>query len=321
MTKRVSLLLVALMLLAAVVTPVFAEGGPEQAYPSKSAEFLIPFGAGGSADVLGRAMANAAEKYYGQSIVPVNKVGGGGGVMYQEMVNSGDEYTLGWSSSSILTVTNIGNVPFGYDAIDNICRIGYTSVPIAVLADSPWQTLEQFVAYAKANPGELVVGNAGTGSLTHLTSIVIGTATGIDVVHIPIGAERRLPALLGGEIQAVVAPLPEISPLVDSGDIRILAFPSGSRDKVYSDVPTMQELGYDVVLDLFRSISVPSGTSAEVEDFIEDVFRQATEDPAFKDLATKQGFIIDFMGREDFQEYLAVQDVLIANAMDVGGLR
>jgi tripartite-type tricarboxylate transporter receptor subunit TctC len=315
-------MLVALVLMASIALPVFAEGGAEEkAYPSQAADFLIPFGAGGSADVLGRAMANAAEKYYGQPIVPVNRVGGGGGVMYQEMVSSGDEYTIGWSSSSILTVTNIGNVPFGYDAIDNICRIGYTSVPIAVLADSPWQTFEEFVAYAKANPGELIVGNAGTGSLTHLTSIVIATKADIDVVHIPIGAERRAPALLGGEIQAIVAPLPEISPLVDSGDVRILAFPSGSRDKTYSDVPTMQELGYDVVLDLFRSVSIPVGEGPEIEQFIEDVFRQATEDPAFKDIATKQGFTIDFMGREDFQEYLAAQDVLIANAMDVGGLR
>jgi len=321
MRSRVFSIVLAALMVVSVASAVFAEQGPPSDYPSKAADFLIPFGAGGSADVLGRAMASAAETYYGQPIIPVNRVGGGGGVMYTEMVNSGDEYTIGWSSSSILTVTNIGNVPFGYDAIENICRIGYTSMPIAVLADSPYKTLEDFIAAAKADPGELVVGNAGTGSATHLTSIVIAVKTGIDVVHIPIGAERRLPALLGGEIQAIVAPLPELSPFVESGDVRILAFPTSARDKTYPDVPTMQELGYDVVIELFRSISVPKGTSREIIDFLVDVFREATDDPTFKDLAVKQGFTIDFMGYEDFQEYLAAQDVLIANAMDVGGLR
>jgi len=322
MRNRFSLVLVTVILMAFTATTVFAEGQAEETYPRKSADFLIPFGAGGSADTIGRALANATEPYFDQPIVAVNRPGGGGGVMYQALKDSdADGYTLGWSSTSVLTSTNIGNVPFMYDVFDHVARIGYTSMPLAVLADSPWDTLEEFVAAAKANPGELLIGNAGTGSATHLTSIVFATKAGIDVIHLPNGAERRVPALLGGETQAIVVPLPEIAPFVESGDAKILAFPTVVRDGAYPDVPTMREVGYDVVIELFRGIAVPKGMDASDLDYLEDAFRSGSEDPAFKDIAEKQGFVVDFMGRSEYEAYLADQNALISDAMDAGGLR
>lgn len=321
MRNRFSLVLVSAFLVFAVAM-VSAEPQAEQTYPTKSADFLIPFGAGGSADTLGRALASAAEPYFGQSIVAVNRPGGGGGVMYQALKDSApDGYTLGWSSTSVLTATNIGNVPFMYDVFDHVARIGYTSMPLAVRADAPWNTLEEFVADAKAHPGEFIIGNAGTGSATHLTSIVFATKAGIDVVHLPNGAERRVPALLGGETQAVIVPLPEIAPFVASGDAKILAFPTVNRESDYPNVPTMKEAGYDVVIELFRGIAVPKGMDADKLAFLEDVFKKASEDAAFKDIAVSQGFVVDFMGRDAYEAYLAEQNTLISDAMDAGGLR
>lgn len=324
MNKRIISVLVVLVMALSLTATVFAEGGQEQGtegYPTKSIEFLIPFGAGGSADTLGRALANAAEEYLGVSIVPVNRPGGGGGVMYQALANSApDGYTIGWNSTSVLTSTNIGNVPFGYDNFEHVARIGYTSMPIAVRSDAPYQTLEEFVAAAKEEPNSMIIGNAGTGSATHLTAVVFTLDSDIACTHAPMGADRRVPALLGGECHAVVVPLPEIAPHVASGDAKIIGFPTTSRVPGFEDVPTLRELGHDVVVELFRGISVPKGTPPEVIATLEEAFRQASQDPEFQAIAEQNGFIVDFMGSEDFEPYLAAQDEQIREGMIAGGL-
>ena len=290
-------------------------------YPTREINFLIPFGAGGSADLLGRALASAAEKILGQPIIPINKPGAGGGIMYTALKEAKpDGYTVGWNSSSILTTTNIGNVPFKYDAFDNICRIGFTGMPIAVRADAPWNTFEEFIEYAKNNPGKIKIGNAGTGSATHLTAVMIEKEFGVKFVHVPLGAKRRVPSLLGGEVEAICVPLPEVAPQVQAGQAKLLIMPSANRDPVFSDVPTLVEKGHDLVMELFRGISVPKGTPSEIIDILENAFKKASEDPDFVKIAKQKGFNISFMGREEFEKYLAEQDKKIAEAMRFAGL-
>lgn len=316
-------LFVLMILLMAGSTLLVAEGQKEaaEAYPTTNAQFLIPFGAGGSADVLGRTLADAAEEYFGQPIVAVNKTGAGGGVMYQALKNSkADGYTIGWNSTSVLTVTNIGNVPFGYDAFEHVCRVGYTSMPIAVRSDAPYQTVQEVVDFIKKNPGQMKIGNAGTGSGTHLTAVAFAAAADLDVTHVPLGADRRMPSLLGGEVSAICVPLPEVAPHVQSGDVKILAFPTMKRDEAYPDVPTMQEAGYDVVIELFRGISVPEGTPADRVAVLEEAFKKAAESEKFNDAAKKFGFTVDYMGADEFETYLAQQNELIARSMKLGGL-
>ncbi|HDQ14040.1 MAG TPA: tripartite tricarboxylate transporter substrate binding protein, partial [Sediminispirochaeta sp.] len=213
-----------------------------------------------------------------------------------------------------------GNVPFGYDEFEHVARIGFTSMPIAVRADAPYQSLEEFVEYAQENPGKVKIGNAGTGSATHLTAVVFAEAAGLDVTHVPLGADRRMPAILGGEVNAVCVPLPEVAPHVDSGDVKIIAFPTQERNDNYPDAPTLVEEGYEVVIELFRGISVPKGTPESRIRKLEDAFRQAAQTDAFKDSADKFGFQVDFMPRDEFEDYLAVQNELIAEGMRAGGL-
>jgi tripartite-type tricarboxylate transporter receptor subunit TctC len=318
MLKKTLFLLTALLLVVTVT--VSAEGQKEEVYPDKSIDFLIPFGAGGSADVLGRSFANEVEKVLDAQLVPVNQVGGGGAVMYQNLVNSkADGYTIGWSSTSVLTVTAIGNVPFGYDAMDTIARVGYTAMPIAVRADAPYDTLAEFVEYAQAHPG-IKIGNAGTGSGTHLVAVAFDVEAELNANHIPLGADRRIASLLGGEVDAICVPLPEIAPHALSGDARILALPTLERDNQFPDVPTMQEEGYDVVIELFRSLSVPKGTPQDRVDMLLDAFETATYSEGFKDTSEKFGFVLDFMAGDELKEYLAAQNEVIVNSMKQGGL-
>jgi tripartite-type tricarboxylate transporter receptor subunit TctC len=290
-------------------------------YPSKPINFLIPFGAGGSADLMGRALANGAEPYLGQPIVPINKPGAGGGIMYTALKGAKpDGYTVGWNSTSILTSTNIGNVPFKYTAFDNVCRIGFTAMPIAVRKDAPWKNFKEFVDYAKKNPGKIKIGNAGTGSGTHLTAVMLEKEEGIKVVHVPLGAKRRVPSLLGGEVEAICVPLPEVAPQVASGQARLLVMTTEKRDPMFSDIPTLKELGDPVVMELFRGISVPHGTPDPIIKKLADAFQKGADDPNFKKIAKQKGFNISFMGNKDFEAYLKVQNTNVAEGMKLGGL-
>ena len=290
-------------------------------YPSKPISFLIPFGAGGSADLMGRALANGAGKILGQPVVPINKPGAGGGIMYTALKGAApDGYTLGWNSTSILTTTNIGNVPFKYDAFDNICNIGYTAMPIAVRADAPWKTFQEFVDYGKKNPNKIKIGNAGTGSGTHLTAVLMATVVGMEAIHVPLGAERRISSLLGKEVEAVCVPLPEIAPQVQAGQARILSMSTEQRDPSFKDIPTMKELGYPAVMELFRGISAPKGTPADIVKKLEAAFQKGAETPEFVELSKKNGFNISFMGKSEFEKYLVIQNNNVAEAVKVGGL-
>ena len=327
MCKKFFILAISLCMLGLGFSVVFAEGqqegsaGGDADYPTKSVQFLIPFGAGGSCDVLGRALIDGAEDSFGKPFVPVNKTGAGGGVMYQTLRNSkSDGYTVGWNSTSVLTSTNIGNVPFPYDELGYVCRIGYTSMPIAVRADAEYDTIEEFLDYAKSNPGQIKLGNAGTGSTTHIAAVVFAAETGIEVTHVPLGADRRMPAMLGGEVDAACVPLPEVAPHVASGDVKILVFPTLKRNENYPDVPTLTEVGYDVVIELFRGISVPKETPEARIQKLEEVFEKAAQTERFKDAAEKYGFKIDFMPSDEFNEYLAKQNDIIAQGMKLGGL-
>ena len=327
MLGKIRSLTVILLILLLSAGVVFAGGEKESsesasaAYPEKPINFLIPFGAGGSADLMGRALVNSFDEVLGQPGVPVNRPGAGGGIMYTELEKAApDGYTLGWNSTSILTTTNIGNVPFKYDDFDNLCSIGYTSMPLAVRSDAPWNTIEELAEWAKKNPAGLKIGNAGTGSGTHLTAVMFEQSAGIKAIHVPLGAKRRVPSLLGGEVEAICVPLPEAAPQALAGKVKILAVSTADRDPAFPDVPTFKESGFDVVIDLFRGISLPKGTDAAIIKKLEDAFEKCSESEQFKDLAKKNGFNISFMGMDEFGPYLADQNKRVADAMKAGGL-
>lgn len=291
-------------------------------YPTKPPQLLIPFGAGGSADTMGRMIAKATESALGQPIVAVNKPGAGGGIMYTAVKNARpDGYTLAWNSTGVLTVTNIGNVPFKHTAFENVCRIGYSALPIAVRADSPWKTFQEFVDYAKQNPSKVKIGNAGTGSATHMVPIVMETKMGLKLIHVPLGAKRRIPSLLGKEVDAICVPLPEVAPQVKAGKARVLIVPSEKRDPGFPDVPTLKEMGYDIVVELFRGISVPKGTPREVIDKLAAAFKKGSEDPAFRAFSKKVSFNVSYMDKDEFDRYIGPMNEMIAQVMEEAGLK
>ena len=304
-------------LFAAVIAfaPALAE------YPEKPIEFIIPFGAGGGADIEGRLLAKEMSKILGVSIVAINKPGGGGAITYTFVKNAKpDGYTVAWNSTSILTSTNIGNVPFKHDALDHIGRVEFQPMPFVVKASAPWKTFQDFVKDCKANPNKYKVSNSGTGSATHLASLAIFNAIKCDIVHLPVGIKRRNASVLSGEADAMVAPLTGAVRLSKAGKLRILAIPSLKRNAVIPDVPTTGELGYSAELDLFRGLTVPKGTPAAVKAKLADAMMKAAKSDAFMSLAKKKGFTVEPLSSMAFEKLLQIEDAKVKGIMEGAGL-
>ena len=290
-------------------------------FPEKPIEFIIPFGAGGGADIEGRLLADEMGKILGVAVVPVNKPGAGGAITYTHVKNAKpDGYTVAWSSTSILTSTNIGNVDYEYSALEHIGRVEYQPMPFAVRADAKWQSLKEFADDCRANPGKYKIANSSSGSATHLAAIAIANAIGCEVIHLPVGIKRRNASVLSGEADAMVAPLTGALNLAKAGKIRLLAIPSGERNGVIQDVPTAAEQGYDAHLDLFRSLSVPKGTPDAVKARLADAMIAAAKSDAFMTLAAKSGFTVAPMGHAEFEKLLASEDELVKGIMQQAGL-
>jgi len=300
---------------------VFFASTASAGFPDRPIEFIIPFGAGGGADIEGRLLAKEMSNILGVPLTPINKPGAGGAITYTYIVNSKpDGYTIGWNSTSVLTTTNLGNTDFDYDAMDHIGRVEYQPQPFVVKADSNWKSFQDFVSACRSNPNTYKIANSGTGSATHTAAIAIMNAINCKVIHLPKGIKGRNASVLSGEADAMVAPLTGAIRLSKSGKLRILAVPTSKRNMVIPDVPTMGELGYDAELDLFRGLSVAPGTPQSIKEKLYDAMSKAAKSESFMGLAKKKGFTVDPMGPKAFTALLSNEDKKVKNIFKGAGL-
>src|SRR6202043_3256686 len=144
-----------------------------------------------------------------------------------------------------------------------------------------WRTLGELVAEGKARPEGITVGNSGVGSHTHITSVALFRAGGAHVVDVPFGAAEVITSLLGGQVDAVVQLPAALTEHVKSGQVRLLATITSSRDPAFPDVPTAGELGLDVSLEAWRGVAVPKGTPKTVIEAYEAAIKDTVESPEF----------------------------------------
>ncbi len=296
-------------------------GQANAAWPEKSIEFVIPFGAGGGADIEGRMIAKAMSAELGQPVVPVNKPGGGGAITYTYVKNSKpDGYTIAWNSTSILTTTNIGNVPFDYTALDHIGQVAEQPVPFVVKADSRWKTLKDFMDECKAKPKTLKIAFAGFGSATHLAGVAMSQLSGCTPIMLPVKAPDRRKMILSGETDAAVDVFFVPLKFVKSGKMRFLAISSGARDAGAPDVPTTRELGMDMEFDLFRGLSVAKGTPQDIKDKLEAAMIKAANSEPFAGRMKKLKLTLKPMGQKEFGAKLAKANANIISIMKQANL-
>ena len=272
--------------LAAVLALAGSAGA--QNFPDHPITMVIPFAAGGPTDVLGRVMAARMGEILGQNVV-VENVGGAGGMAGSKKVADAkpDGYTveLGTVGTHAQGQT-LYKHPL-YNSLTDFTPIGLIAeVPIALLVrkDLPANNLKEFVAYAKANQAKMQFGSAGAGSATHLGCVVLNTAMGTNITHVPYkGTGPAMQDLVAGRIDFLCEIVTTAKPQIDGGNVRALAIMTTERSAVLPNLPTTREQGLDVQAYTWNALYAPKGTPAGVIKKLNDAMLAAMKTPAVHD--------------------------------------
>ena len=284
-------------------------GEAHAAYPEKPVQLIVPYGAGGSTDLLARAMAQVSAKHLPQPLVVVNKPGGAGAPGRLDVMKSKpDGYTLlfGYGSGEDIVVPHQRQVP--YDPMkdfDPVCRVSIHSIVLAVNADSPHKTVDDLVKAAKSK-GSLTAAVAGKGAANDITAQAFGKAAGIKVTTIPgSGGADAVTRLLGGHSDFATAHPSEILPHVKAGRARVLAVALEERDPTLPDVPTFKEAKLDVVTaGSVKGLAAPKGTPKEVVATLEKACKGVASDPEFARIMKDLGQPVNYMGGDEYRGWL-----------------
>jgi len=313
---KAGLLLVGALLAAAVQAQ-------EPSFPHRiPIEITVLFPAGTSADVTARLLADGMSKQLGAKVIVFNRPGAGGAIGYKYVASQkADGYSIVWNSNSISTTFHSGLLPFDYHEFDAVARVLVESPVIAVRGESKWKTLVQLVADAKSHPKGITVGNSGIGSHTHISSVALFKAAGVEAVDVPFGAAQVVPSLLGGQVDAVLQLPAALSGHVKSGQVRLLASLTSARDPLLGDVPTAREQGFDVSLEAWRGIAVPKGTPKAAVAALEEAIRRTAASPEFAQASERLSVRPAFMAAEEFGNLIAKEDAELARIMQLIGLK
>jgi tripartite-type tricarboxylate transporter receptor subunit TctC len=273
--------------LAAVAAGPLGSPAGAQAFPSKPITLVIPFPPGGATDTQFRALAAAASKELGQPIVVTNKAGVGGtlGPVTMARTAAPDGYTVAVLPGTLYRLPHLLKSADWDPVKDFTYIVGLTaySFAITVAADSPWKTLQDMLADARAKPDQYSYGTVGTGSTGHIASSRLLKAAGAKMNFVPFkGAAEQQLALIGGHIDMVGDA--GWGAQAKAGKIRPLALMAEKRAKNWPQVPTLRELGYDIVALSTLGIGGPKGMDPAVVKVLHDAFRKASKDQAFLDI-------------------------------------
>jgi len=267
----------------AAALPIMTRVANAQAFPSKPVTFIVPWPAGGTTDVALRALATATERHLGRSIIIENRGGAGGTLGPAQMASLGkpDGYTVAQLPIPVFRLPFMSRTSF--DPVKDFTYIiglsGYT-FGVVVRNDSPWKTFPELIAAAKANPGTMTYGTPGAGTSLHITMEEISRRQGVKLVHVPFkGNAEATTALLGGHIHAL-ADSTGWAPQVNEGKLRLLVSWGASRTKNWPTVPTLREIGIDIVSNSPYGIGGPKGMDPAVVKVLHDAFKKGLDEPS-----------------------------------------
>lgn len=278
-------------------------------YPSKPIEMIVAYGAGGSTDTMARIFAKYAEEELGQRVVVVNKPGAGGELGWTYLANAdADGYTIGLiNSPSVEThpFTRAETVAYSMDDLQPLANVVTDPGVLAVAADSPWQTLDELVEAVKAEPRSVTVSHEGVGGDDHLAALNFAGDAGIELNFVSFnGNAEATAALLGGHIDAFEGNMSEAAAHIREGDVRGLAVWSSKRMEAIPDVPTGEELGYDVMSSASRGLALPAGVPDEVYAQLLEATRKVIENPEFEAELARLNMPLDPLYGEEYVKSL-----------------
>ena len=318
-------------LLIALALPIAAAA---QAWPSKPVRIVVPFAAGGTTDILARALAPELQKAFGQTVIVENKPGAGGNNGSAEVARAaGDGYTLlmGTVGTHAINVSLYRKLP--YDPVKDFVPITLVAGVPNVLVMNPANaqryginSVADLIKFAKANPGKLNMASSGNGTSIHLSGELFKSLTGSYMLHFPYrGSGPALLDLLGGSMDLMFDNLPSALPQIKAGKLKALAVTSASRSTALPDLPTIEQAGGPALKGYEASswfgLLAPAGTPIDVVNRLQQETAKALSAPALNERLLAQGAIPSGMTSAEFARHIAAETQKWAGVVKASGAK
>jgi tripartite-type tricarboxylate transporter receptor subunit TctC len=296
--KRLVLALAAAVGLVGLAAPASAQ------YPDRPVKMIVPWAAGGDTDNIFRPLGQMLQKHLGQTVVIANVTGASGTVGARESKASpADGYTIYAMHDYIHLVHYSGLTDVKYTDFDPICLVSATPSVLTASPKTPWKDWKELLADAKTRPGQITVG-ATLSSTSHIFPATIEKRAGIKFKYVSYeGLAPRMNAILGGHVDLTDSNLTQKGK-VEAGQLKFIAIASEKRDPEMPNVPTLKELGYDIVYEVARGLVVPKGTPAPVRAKLGEACAKATAEPAFKEAMKLQATRVAYLNEKDYAAFL-----------------
>jgi tripartite-type tricarboxylate transporter receptor subunit TctC len=297
--------------MALLAAPCVSSASRAEDYPSRPVRIIVPFGAGGPADVTARLLGNTLQETLGQPFVVENRTGAGGVIGTEAAAKApADGYTLLMMSNT--QTANESLVPAAqrkYELMRDllpIAPVNYSDLVIVVHPSVQAKTLAEFITLAKSQPGRLNYASSGQGTPYHMAGELFKTMAGIDVVHVPYrnSGDART-GVISGQVQMMIDAVTTMAPNINAGQVRALATTGAKRSAVLPDVPTASEAGvpgYEATIWL--GLMAPAGTPKPIIDKLNAAINAFVKKPETVDLWKKQGAVPMSMTSEEFDKFL-----------------
>ena len=281
-------------------------------YPDRAITIVVPYPAGGLSDLGARIVAEAMEKHLKQPVVVVNKVGGGGTVGgYAVVTAKPDGYTLGFFAIQTHTpelYSYFATAPYSSVDLRPIASIHTAVQGWTVKAEAPWNSLKDFVEFARKNPG-VKIGHPGKNTGAYHSLVTVANAEKVHLVDVPYQGDTPIvPAIMGDHIPLGILGVPAVRSLLEAKKVKILALNLLKRADFVPDVPTMIELGYRFTIHPYMGLTGPKGTPDEVVKKIDEVLHKISQEQDLRSKSSNVGLQVIYLDNATYQKTIS-QDV------------
>jgi tripartite-type tricarboxylate transporter receptor subunit TctC len=310
------------------LAPSLWQGAQAQgSWPHSPVKIIVPFTAGGAADILTRKLAEKLQARLGQSWTVDNRTGAGGNIGMEAVKNApADGYTVGSATIGTLSINMFLFAKLPYDPVADyvyVSKIWENCNVFVVAPDHPARTVQEFIAWARKRPQGVNYGSAGVGTTPHLAGALFAHRTGLDATHVPFrGAAQSMPALMSGQTDFAIDNIASYMPLILAGKVRVLAITGAERWPTLPDVPVMAEAGVqDFTITSWGAFVLPKATSPAIIDVLSKAIRQIAQEPSTKEQWLQTGALLIPTTPAETEAFAARERVKWKEVIRISGAR
>ena len=297
--------------MATLLASTMGLAAAQNAWPARAITMVVPFPPGGLADLVARPVAEAMSRDLGQPVIIENRGGAGGGIGMGLVARAKpDGYTILMALSSLTVLPEADTVlarppMFALADLRPIARFTADPTVLAVRADAPWKTVQQFVEDAKKRPGAINYGSSGNYGTMHVPMEILSQNAGIKLTHIPFtGAGPAVVALLGGQIDAVSSGPATVLQQVKAGKLRVLAHWGNGQLMALPDAPSLKDAGFNAEYAQWSGLFIPAGTPEPIAQRLRAAAKNAGQDAKVREVILNAGSPVQYLDSPDFEKYV-----------------